>query len=665
MNKVEAKKRIGKLKAEINHHRYLYHVLDRQEISDGALDSLKKELFDLEEAFPEFITPDSPTQRVSGKPLDKFVKVKHRQPMMSLNDAFSKADMDEWQIRLKKIDHSNYSYFVETKMDGLAISLIYKNGLLDKAVTRGDGKVGENVTQNIKTIESIPLRLNSLDKRAINEIEVRGEIYMEKKIFNNLNKYQQKNNLPTFANPRNAAAGSIRQLDSKLAASRKLSFMAYDLISDLGQKTHGEIHQLLVKLGFRAGDYLKICNNLNEVLNFYDSLQKKREKLNYWIDGVVVLVNEIAKLKNLGFTGKAPRGIIALKFPAEQVTTKVEDIIVQVGRTGVLTPVAILKPVSVAGSIVSRATLHNQDEINRLDIRIGDTVIIQKAGDIIPDVVKVLSNLRPAKLPSFKMPVKCPVCRDKVINLEGEVNSYCTNKDCFAVQKEKIYHFVSKKAFNIDGLGPKIIDQLIDKGLIKDASGLFDLTVGDLKPLERFADKSADNLIIAINSAKEISLSRFIYSLGIRHVGEQTAIALAEYFGSLKKIKQASEENFNNIFDIGEVVARSVFDYFKDKKNLEFIDSFISRGLKIKDTKKNMISRKLFGKTFVFTGGLSSLTRDRAKELARDNGGNVVSTVSSSTDYVVAGKDPGSKYKKAQELGVTTLSEKEFLNLVR
>jgi len=663
MNKEQAKKRIAKLREEINKYSYEYHVLDKLSVPDSVWDSLKHELAELEKQYPDLITPDSPTQRVSGKALDKFTKVKHQVPMLSLNDAFTREDIADWIERLGKLTSKRLSYFCEPKMDGLAITIVYQDGLLQLAATRGDGKIGEDVTLNVRTIESVPLRLRQVKAHWPRRIEVRGEVYMTKQVLKELNKKQRAKGEPEFANPRNAAAGSIRQLDPRLAAERKLSFMAYDLVSDLGQKTHAEVHQLLKQLGFKAGDYLQLCHNLDEIFSFFEKLQKIREKLPYWIDGIVITVNDIATFKELGITGKGPRGAIALKFPAEQVTTRVKDIIVQVGRTGVLTPVAILEPVQVAGTTVSRATLHNMDEIKRLGLKIGDTVIIQKAGDIIPDVVKVLPNLRTGEEKNFVMPRHCPVCGAKVIRPEGEVNYYCSNKNCFAIQKEHLYHFVSKPAFNIEGLGPKIIDQLIEAGLIKDAAQIFDLTAGDLEPLERFAEKSAANLVTAIAKAKRIPLHRFIYALGIRHVGEQTALALAEHFGSLAKLMSASKEELSQVPDIGPVVAESIYDYFREPKNRQFVQSLLDRGVEIENP-SGRPTGSLAGKTFVLTGTLQTMTRQQAKELIRSAGGRVASSVSSKTDYVVAGKDPGSKYDKAKSLGVKIISEDEFLRLL-
>lgn len=665
MDKEQAKKRIAKLRAEIERHRYLYHVLDAPEISDGALDSLKNELADLENKFPEFITEDSPTQRVGGKPLDKFKKVFHTQPMLSINDGFNKQDLVDWLERITKLTNANLDFFCEAKIDGLAISLLYENNQLVRAATRGDGQVGEDVTMNVRTIESIPLRLRDDKNELPSVVEIRGEVYMTKDVFEKLNKDLAAKREKIFANPRNAAAGSIRQLDPKLAAQRKLKFMAYDIVTDLGLATHQAVHEKLKQIGFKAGDYLKVCKNIDQVFVWFSYLQKIRNKLPYWIDGLVVIVNNLNIFKQLGVTGKAPRGILALKFPAEQVTTIVENIIVQVGRTGLLTPVAILQPVAVAGSIVSRATLHNFAEIDRLNIKIGDTVIIQKAGDIIPEVVQVIKNLRTGREKNIKIPDRCPVCKAKVIKPEREVNLYCSNKNCFAMQREQLYHFVSKNAFDIVGLGPKIVDQLINEALIEDASDIFALTQGDLEPLDRFAEKSASNLVENINQAKKITLSRFIYALGIRYVGEQTAIALAEKFGSLDKIKNASVAELTAINDIGPVVAKSIYNYFHQAKNLKLLNKLFARGVVIEKMSNVHENKKVAGKIFVLTGSLLNITREQAKDMIRKRGGRIGTGVSKKTDYVVVGVEPGSKYDRAKKLGVKILNEKEFFDLLK
>ncbi len=668
----EVKKRIEKLRKTINHHRYLYHVLDKQEISDSALDSLKKELFDLEQKFPQLITPDSPTQRVGGKPLKEFKKIKHFQPMFSFNDAFSEEDMEEWLERIKKFlspeEISNLDFFSELKFDGLAIELIYEKGILKNGVTRGDGKIGEDITQNIRTIEAIPLRIESNLSFSGDRLIVRGEVFIPKKEFERLNKERKKIGLPEYANPRNVAAGSVRQLDPKVTASRKLDSFAYDLITDLGQKTHQETHQILEKLGFKVNKYSRYCRSLKEVFEFHKYCQKIREKLPYEIDGVVVTVNSNKIFRKLGIVGKAPRGAIAYKFPLKQSETIIEDIKVQVGRTGALTPVAILKPVRVGGTVVSRATLHNEDNIKKLDVRIGDTVIVGRAGDVIPSVIKVLPEMRTGKEKKFKMPLFCPVCGSKIEKEKGGVIYYCQNKSCPARKHRYLYHFVSKGAFNIEGLGPKIIDQLIENGLVSDGADFFSLREGDILPLERFAKKSAENLVKEIRSKREISLPKFIYSLGIKNVGEETAYNLAAYFGKINNLRKASLEELEKIDDIGPIVARSIFQWFREETNQELIQKLKKAGIKIKEGKGNNLEtagKKLREKVFVFTGVLENFTRDEAKEIVRKLGGRVSESISKKTDYLVIGDNPGSKIEKAKKLGVEIINEKEFLQILR
>ncbi|TSC95579.1 MAG: DNA ligase (NAD+) [Parcubacteria group bacterium Athens1014_10] len=669
MLKQEAKQRIEKLKKEINHHRYLYHVLDKQEISEAALDSLKHELYKLEQQYPEFITPDSPTQRVGGQPLKEFKKVEHKIRMLSLQDVFDEQEIEDWQKRIKKlIPNEKLDYYAEVKMDGLAVSLIYKKGIFFQGSTRGNGIIGEDITQNLKVIEAIPLKLETenffkeMKKNLPEEIEIRGEVFMSKKSFGELNKIQKKNNQPLFANPRNAAAGSLRQLDSKIVLSRKLDFYAYDLVADLSQKTHQESHQLAKLLGVKVNPESRYCRDLTDVAEYYRYIGKIRQNLPYLTDGIVVNVNNIFLFKKLGIVGKAPRAAVAFKYPAEQATTIVEDIIIQIGRTGALTPVAILEPVKVAGSTVSRATLHNEDEINRLGIKIGDSVIVQKAGDVIPDIVKVLLNLRTGKEKKFKFPSQCPVCGSAVIRKKGEVAHYCANKNCFAQNKENLYHFVSKSAFDIKHLGPKIIDKLLENGLIEDAADIFKLKRGDLEPIERFAEKSAVNLIEAINQSGKISLARLIYALGIRHIGEETAIDLADYFGSLEKIKNAGEEELKSVQSVGEVMAKSIYEWFRDKKNSRLLDK-LSREIEIENIKVKKL--KLKGKIFVLTGNLQSMTREEAKNKIRDLGGEISSSAGKNTDFAVAGAEPGSKYEKAERLGVKIIGEKEFLDILK
>jgi len=661
MEKLEAQKRIEKLREVINHHRYLYHVLDKQEISDSASDSLKKELFDLESQFPDLITPNSPTQRIGGQPLKEFKKFKHPQRMTSFNDAFSETDMQDWEKRFKKLlteeETKKINYYCELKIDGLAIELIYKDGVLQTGSTRGDGNIGEDITQNLKTVDAIPLTIS--EKK---DIIVRGEVFVTKKEFERMNEEQTRKGLPVYANPRNIAAGSIRQLDPKITASRKLDSFAYELLTDFGQVTHEDKHKILKDLGFKTNKHNKFCKNLQEVFEFRERWIKEREKLDYEIDGVVVLVNNNEVFEKLGVVGKAPRAGIAYKFPQAQSTTKVIDIQVQIGRTGAMTPVAILKPVQVTGITITRATLHNEDEIKRLGLKIGDTVIVGRAGDVIPDIIKVLPELRNGKEKSFKMPEKCPACGTKLEKVEGEVLLRCPNKNCFAQRRRNFYHFVSRTAFNIDGLGPKIIDRLMDEGLVQDPADLFDLKEGDVKNLERFAEKSAENLIKSIQDKKEITLAKFIYALGIRNVGEETAIDLAKHFGNINKIKTAKLEDFEQILDIGPVVSKSIYEWFKEKDNLKFIERLEK---KVKITNLQPKTQKFINKTFVLTGSLESMSRDEARVKIRELGGDVSESVSSKTSYVVVGLEPGSKAEKAKKLGVEILNEKQFLDLIR
>ena len=685
MNKSEAKQRIKKLRELINHHRYLYHVLDKQEISDAALDSLKKELFNLEQKYPEFISLDSPTQRIGGLPLKKFEKIKHSQPMLSFNDAFSEEDMEDWEERIKKLlnekgtvpdQGQSLSYFCELKFDGLAIELIYrtptKGGypILKTGSTRGDGIIGENVTQNLKTIDSIPLRLRREEEK---EIIVRGEAIIFKKDFLKINKMREKAGLPVYANPRNVAAGSIRQLDPKITAQRNLTFFAYDLISNLGQTTHQEEHKILKDLGFKTNPYSRFCKDLKEVFEFREQWKKNREKLEYEIDGIVAIVNQNKIFQKLGVVGKAPRGAIAYKFPLKEAETIVEDIKIQVGRTGAVTPVACLKPVKVGGVTISRATLHNEDEIKRLGVKIGDTVIVGRAGDVIPEVVKVLKELRTGKEKIFRMPELCPYCQTKLVKPEGEVIRRCPNSKCQARQRRYLYHFVSKGAFDIEGLGPRIIDQLFEKNLISDPADIFQLKEGDLIPLEGFAEKAAENLISAIKAKKEIDFARFIYALGLKEVGEETSALLAQKlkFKSEKlKIEELTEafqklslEDLQSIKDIGPVAAQSIYDWFRQKQNIMFLEKLGKVGITIKNYQLSTTNYKLSGKTFVLTGSLTNLTREEAKEKIRNLGGKVSEAVSKKTDFVVVGREPGAKLEQAKKMGVKIISDKEFLKM--
>ncbi len=674
--KNKTKDRIEKLRKVIDYHRELYHIHDKQEISEEALDSLKYELFKLEEKYPEFITPDSPTQRVSGKPLEKFEKVKHKIPQWSFNDAFSEEDIQDFDERVRRFlqkemsevePHSflgDIAYTCELKIDGFKIVLEYENGLLKTGATRGDGTIGENVTLNVKTIESIPIRL----KEPI-DIVVEGEIWTSKKFFKEINKEREKNGEELYANPRNFAAGTIRQLDPKVVAGRKLENFAYDIGSASFPTPDSQYEELnkLKSLGFRVNKHFKLCKNISEVIEYWKKWQKDSGKEDYWIDGVVVKVDSSKYQELLGYTGKAPRWGIAFKFRAEQATTVLEDIHIQVGRTGVLTPVAHLKPVRIAGSTVSRATLHNEDEIKRLDLKVGDTVILQKAGDVIPNIISVIKELRTGKEKFFKFPKKCPVCGTPVVREEGEVAHKCPNRDCFAKKRRKMYYFTGKSAFDIDGLGPKMIDLLADNGLISSPIDIFDLKKEDMEVLPRMGEKSADNLVLAIEKAKEVSLPRFIISLGIDGVGEETAYDLAKHFGDIKKLENATREELSSVYGIGEVTARSIFEWFSDSANKNLVAELRKR---VSITKESTwtpgVQEGLFSnKIFVFTGTLPTLSRDEGKKMVREKGGNVSESVSKDTDYLVAGENAGSKLERANKLGVNILNEKEFLNLLK
>jgi DNA ligase (NAD+) len=667
MTRQEAKQRIEKLKVLINKYRYHRLVLDKPIIEESVEDSLKKELFDLEQKFPDLVTPDSPTQRVAGKPLKKFKKFQHPQPMLSFNDAFSREDMEEWEERLKRLDPraTEPGYYCELKIDGLAIELVYENGILKVGATRGDGIVGEDVTQNLKTVEAIPLKLETKNWELKTELVVRGEVFLSKKEFERVNKEQKKKGGMIYANPRNLAAGSVRQLDPKVTASRRLDSFAYAVVTDLGQKTHEEEHKILKELGFKTNPHNRYCKNLEEVQKFRDYWEKHRDKLDYEIDGIVVILNDNKMFSKLGVVGKAPRAAIAYKFSPRESTTKVKDIILSVGRTGVLTPVAVLEPVEIGGTTVTRATLHNEDEIRRLDVRIGDTVVVGRAGDVIPDIKKVLKELRTGKEKIFHFPTKCPVCGGPVKRVEGEAAHRCINENCPGRKRRAFYHFVSKGAVDIEEIGPKTIDQLIDAGLIKDLADFYLLKKEDLLNLERFAEKSAENAVRAVQSRKKIPLDRFIFALGIPHVGSETALDLARRFGTLEKLAEASEEDLLKVKDIGDVVAKSIYNWFHDDYNRRLLKKFKQVGVQVLKQEKAEKSSKLKGLTFVFTGSLDTLSREQAEELVRENGGEASSSVSKKTDYVVVGSEPGSKYEKAKKLGVKMISEKEFLNLLR
>ncbi len=666
MDKASAQKRIHKLRDLINYHREQYHVYDREEIPETALDSLKKELADLEQEFPDLITSDSPTQRVAGKPLDKFEKINHVIPQWSFNDAFSPEDMMEFDARVKRQLEKSLgtevtpTYTVELKIDGFKIVLSYVNGVLKSAATRGDGKVGEDVTMNVRTIESIPLTLKKSE-----DIIVEGEIWMPKQSFDLLNKKKQDAGEELYANPRNVAAGTIRQLDPQIVAERNLDIFVYDIAqTDHNFTSQTQELEELRELGFKINTHFKHCKTMDEVITFWKSWQDKKDNQEYLIDGVVVKVHEIEYQEALGYTGKAPRFAIALKFPAEQVTTVVEDIYFQVGRTGVITPVAHLRPVLVAGSTVSRATLHNEDEIERLDVRIGDTIILQKAGDIIPQVVEVLKGLRPSGTKKFVFPQKIDACGGdgSIERISGQAAYKCVDVQSDTLEKQKLTYFASKKAFDIDHCGPKVIAQLYGAGLIQTPVDLFTLEKGDLEGLERFGEKSAQNLLDALHEKKTIQLHRLLTGLSIHHVGEETAILLAETFGDISKVMSAKQDDFAAIDGVGEIVAESLVAWFADARNNEMVRKLLEY-IEVENISKK--KQGFFtGKSVVLTGTLEQLTRPEAAEMIRKQGGSIMATVSPKTSCVVAGAKAGSKLAKAEELGVEVLNEEEFLERV-
>lgn len=688
MTKNEAAARIAKLRLLIDKHRYQYHVLDVQEISDAELDSYKHELYKLEQEHPDLITTDSPTQRVGGIALAKFDKVRHAEPMLSMEDVFSPDEFDEWYVRVGKLlGKPTYDVFCMVKVDGLANSLTYEDGMLKTAATRGDGLVGEDVTMNVRTIDAVPLALRKPEEAQIaaflkkhkgacdekkiraalegrmKRIEVRGEVYMTEKAFAAINKEQAANGEEPFANPRNAAAGAVRQLDPKIAASRRLSYFAWKLVTDVGQTRHSQEWDLLPLLGFTVNAQSGLMTSKDGVHAFWKAMQEKRAKLGYWIDGSVVRVDDNAGFARLGTVGKTPRGMVAWKFPAEEVTTVVESVRWQVGRTGALTPVAEMRPIWLGGTTVQNASLHNLDEIERLDLRIGDTVVLYKAGDIIPKVKKVVVELRPRGAKAPLTPRKCPVCNEVVTRREGEVALVCENRACPAKQVEFMANLVSKRAFDIDGLGYKMVEQLMANGLIAKPGDIYRLSKEDLIDLERFGEKSAENLIASIATRKRVPLSRFIIGMGITHVGDETAVDLAERFGTLEKFRKASKEELVAIDGVGEIVAEAVASWLADSRHQRMVDDMLDARLKVERAEKPT-DQPWKGTSFVFTGELEAMSRDDAKDKARALGADVPESVSKKTSYVVAGPGAGSKLDKAKKLGVRVLNEAEFLAML-
>jgi len=698
MNK-NIQNRAKKLKIVVDEYRYRYHVLDDPTLTDQVYDSLMDELRMLEKKYPDLKTPDSPTQRIGGQPLEKFEKVKHKVRQWSLDDVFSYEELLDWEERNRKILEKKeikpkFDYIVELKIDGLKIVLDYEKGFLKQGATRGDGVIGEKVTENIKTIKSVPLKI----EQEI-DLTVTGECWLPNKELKRINKERREKNLPEFANSRNAGAGSIRQLDSKVAAYRNLDSYIYsieEIRSDIKKPiTQQEELKFLIEQGFKVNGEYKFFENLWEIKDFYQSWENKKNRQPYGIDGMVIKINSKEYQNKLGYTGKSPRFAIAWKFFPEQVTTQIKDIKIQIGRTGALTPVAILKPVKVAGSLVSRATLHNEDEIIKKDIKIGDTVIIHKAGDIIPEVVEVIKKLRTGKEKKFRMPKACPMCSGKVIQQKiidkKKLSSahFCVSKNCFAVEKEKLIHFVSKKGLNIDGLGKKIIEKLMNEGLISSSADIFNLKLGDLESLERFAEKSAQNLIEAIENSKKTSFEKLLFGLGIRHLGEEGVGLLkkelenpSSFLGkkyqamNFRIEKPTDLTNFfaqNSVEDLFEIsgfgarIGESLKKWFENPENQKILEKLEKRGVKIDKVKaENKAKDKKFEvKIFVLTGSLETLSRDQAKKIIKEEGGKVSSSVSSNTDYIIAGKKPGNKYEKGLELGIKVLGEKGFRKIVK
>ncbi len=661
-------KKIEKLREEIRHHEELYYVQDNPEISDKEYDLLLEKLQELEQQNPDLITLDSPTQRVGGRPAESFSEVVHRHPMLSLDNSYNIDELRAFDQRCQRLaEGRSLEYVAEMKIDGLSLSLHYENQVLARGVTRGDGRIGEDVTQNARTIRSIPLKLSAKVKPVANEFEVRGEAFIPRKMFERINAEQEELGLPRLANPRNAAAGTIRQLDSRKVAARKLDMFAYDLIAG-GRKpfaTHWESLNWMEKVGFRINPLRELCGSIEEVIDFAGRMEAKRDDLDYEIDGLVVKVNSTALQEDFGATNKAPRWAIAYKYAARQATTQVLKISVQVGRTGALTPVANLEPVSLAGTTVSRATLHNPDEVKRLGIRIGDWVLIEKGGDVIPKVLKVIESKRTGTEKPFRMPKKCPVCGGEISRPEGEVVSRCVAADCPAQLKGRLLHFASRRAMRIEGLGESLVDQFVVSGKVHDAGDLYKLTLKDIAGLERMATKSASNLLAQIEASKERDLPNLIYALGLRHVGDRTATTLARQFGSLEKLSKATVEELDDVPEIGLTVAESVRDWFDDEGNLELCRRLTLAGVRTEMRKAAGPSDDRFaGKIFVLTGTLEAYTRDEAKAAIESRGGRVASSVSKKTDYVVAGEEAGSKLDKATALGVTVVDEETFKKML-
>ncbi len=660
--------RIADLRTKLNDHNFRYYILDDPVISDSQYDELLRELQSLEEAHPKLITPDSPSQRVGASPLSAFGSITHRQPMLSLGNAMNTDELVAFMDRIKKgLDtEKNVEMIAEPKLDGLGVELVYENGLFIHGSTRGDGFTGEDITQNLKTIGAIPLSLRTENRESPDLLEVRGEVFMTLSGFKKLNEERQAEGLPTFANPRNAAAGSLRQLDSAITATRPLSIYCYESgeISGPSFGTHIDFLNALKEWGFPVNPESSIVESTSDMIDFHARLESKRNDLPYEIDGTVFKVNRTDQRNALGIRSRSPRWAIAGKFKAQQVTTLVNDIIPSLGRTGAVTPVAYLEPVNVGGVVVTHATLHNQDEIDRKDVRIGDTVWIQRAGDVIPEVVKVVIEKRPKSASPYQLPSECPACGHDVYRPEGEAVARCQNLSCPAQVKGRITHFVSKMALDIEGLGEKLVNQLVEKKLIQTVDDIFKLTYDNLVNLERMADKSANNILSAIGDAKQTTFARFIYALGIRNVGAHLSKVLEKSFsGDIKKFMSASKEDLEAIDEVGPIVAETIIRFWSDCTNVDVVESCLSLGIQFESV-EGPKSQILEGKTIVFTGALTQFSRNEAKDMAEAHGGRASGSVSKKTDFLVAGPGAGSKLKKAEDLGITALSEEEFLELI-
>ena len=666
----DIEKRLDSLRDKIRYHEHRYYVLDDPEISDAEFDKVMEQLKKIEAEHPELITRDSPSQRVGGKAREGFVKVRHSSPMLSLDNTYNEDELRGWERRVHELSgRKDVEYVCELKLDGMSLALHYEDGHLARGVTRGDGTTGEDVTLNVRTVRSVPL---SIPKEVLKKagvpptFEVRGELLMPIAAFKTLNQEREKQGLATFANPRNFAAGTVRQLEPSITASRRLDYFSYMLLQN--GRTYfprqWETMNALEKLGFKTNLHRELAKNMEEVWGFIQQWEGKRESLPYEIDGIVIKVDRVSLQEELGYTGKAPRWAIAYKYAARGGVTKIEDILVQVGRTGKLTPVAALRPVPIGGTTVTRATLHNLDEIERLGINIGDWVQVERGGDVIPKVVSVIEDKEhPRGTKSFHMPERCPVCGGHVVRTEGEVDHRCVNANCPAKLRESILHFASRSVMNIEGMGDALVNQLTDRGLVKNVADIYKLTKDDLLKLERMGDKSAENVLREIGVSKKLPLERVIYGLGIRFVGERTAEFLAEHFASIDALMKASEEELQDVNEVGPRIAKSIVEFFQEPRNRELVEQLGKAGLTFSGKKKER-GTKLAGKTFVLTGTLSRYSRDEAKKLIEDAGGRVSGSVSRKTDYVVAGADAGSKLDKAKELGVAVIGEKEMEGLV-